>query len=123
MKVVPRSYLYGELVAKHEFREEYDSLLSALGSIETPLRPQGDFSSSDRPSRPKRHERTIGGERKPFLLPVDQKALNGRIKKVLRADGWRSEPVAAGELAAALPLGLRGDFVRNKVFVEVEFGN
>jgi len=50
--------------------------------------------------------------------------LNASIKRTLRADGWTTEPVASGGLVAGEErLGLRGDFSRNRVFVEVEFGN
>jgi hypothetical protein len=58
------------------------------------------------------------------LLPVDQKALNAAIKSKLKAERWRSEPVASGEEGGTSDLpDLRGDFVRNRVFLEVEFGN
>jgi hypothetical protein len=68
--------------------------------------------------------RGIGGIRKPFLLPVDQSALNHALDDILRSDGWTTQPIASGSFVGGdVPLGLRGDFVRNKVFVEVEFGN
>jgi hypothetical protein len=124
MRIVTVSHLYGEIVAEHGFPTEYDSLLSALGSLDPPLRPLAGFKSSGRPLQPKRHARTIAGQKKPFLLPVDQAALNRHLDETLRTDGWQSQPVASSELiSGAAPLGLRGDFVRNRVFVEVEFGN
>jgi Restriction endonuclease BglII len=50
--------------------------------------------------------------------------MNRQLRDDFRAAGWTKEPVAAGPMAGPdAPLYLRGDFVRNKVFVEVEFGN
>jgi hypothetical protein len=118
------SHLHGDVIAEHSFPLEYDSLIGLIGALEIPLRDAGPFRDTGRPLSPKRHVRSIGGLKKPFLLPVDQGALNGAIKKQLRAEGWSTEPVASGGLVAGDErLGLRGDFARGKVFVEVEFGN
>ena len=119
------SHLHGEVILEHGFPEEYDSLRAALGEVTIPLRPLGEFRSSTRPKQPKRQNRPIGGAKKPFLLPADQTALNAALDNRLRADGWTSQPVAAGDLVGggAAPRKWRGDFFRNDVFVEVEFGN
>jgi hypothetical protein len=117
------SHLHGEVITEHAFPEEYDSFKGGLASLTIPLRPVDGFSSSSRPLRPKRHVRSIGGQRKPFLLPVDQAAMNEAIDTAMRIDGWTSQPIASGGFASNAPLGLKGDFVRNSVFVEVEFGN
>jgi hypothetical protein len=50
--------------------------------------------------------------------------MNLELRTAFRSAGWTKEPVAAGPMAGPdAPLYLRGDFVRNRVFVEVEFGN
>jgi hypothetical protein len=118
-------YLHGETICRHDFPDEAGSLQRVLESLEPPLYLVSEFSESTRPKTPKRQDREIAGHgKKPFLLPVNQTAMNAEIKRSLHGEGWTSEPVAAGPMAGPdAPLGLRGDFVRNRVFVEVEFGN
>lgn len=124
MLIETESHQHGEVILENAFPKEYDSLMGTLGGLTIPLRPLSGFTDSGRPLSPKRHMRSIGGKRLPFILPVDQGALNQELKRVLRHAGWTSEPVASGALAgAATPLGLKGDFHKNGVFVEVEFGN
>jgi hypothetical protein len=124
MQILSASHNHGDIIVEYGFPEEYKSLTSALQSIDIPLRPLGKFSANSRPKEPKRHIRAIEGRRKPFLLPVDQSALNKKIEALLRPDGWEAQPVAAGDFATGPSrLRLKGDFVRNGVFVEVEFGN
>ena len=124
MRIRTASHLHGEVILEHAFPLEYDSLLGTIGGLSIPLRSVGEFRASGRPLSPKRHMRPIGGRRLPFLLPVDQAALNREVDRALRADGWTSQPVASGQMAGVeAPLGLRGDFYREGVFVEVEFGN
>jgi Restriction endonuclease BglII len=118
-------YLHAETICRHDFPDEAESLLGVLESLTPPLYEVGKFSESTRPKTPKRQDREIaGGGKKAFLLPVNQTAMNAAIRRALRGEGWASEPVAAGPMAGPdTPLSLRGDFVRNHVFVEVEFGN
>jgi hypothetical protein len=123
LRIESESHLHGEVIAEHAFPEEHDSLLGVLGGLDIPLRAAGPFTSTGRPLRPKRHTRTIGGSRKPFLLPVDQAEMNKAIDSALRSEGWTTQPIASGSFAAEAPSALKGDFVRNRVFVEVEFGN
>jgi hypothetical protein len=125
MPIQMESHLHGEIILQHGFPKEYDSLTSTLSSLQIPLRPIGEFRATGRPKDPKRHSRKIGGAEKPFLLPVDQGALNKSLETVLRTDGWTAQPVATGELTggAGPPRKWKGDFFRNDVFVEVEFGN
>jgi hypothetical protein len=124
MRIVTASHNHGEVIVRHGFSEEYQSLTSMLSSLSIPLRPIKPFNSNSRPKEPKRHQRAIGGKKRPFLLPVDQGAMNKTIEHLLRIDEWQTEPVAAGEFdTEATPLSLKGDFVKNGVFVEVELGN
>lgn len=118
------SHIQGKVIIEHAFPEEHKSLLGALSSLKIPLRPPRPYSSSGRPKEPKRHQRSIGGRSLPFLLPVDQGQMNKDLAGALRALGWDTQPIARGDMAGgAVPLGLKGDFERNGVFVEVEFGN
>jgi hypothetical protein len=125
MELTFDQYLHGHTICTVDFPLEAESLERALRSLQPPLYEVSGFRLEGRPKIPKRHDREIPGEgRKPFLLPVNQTAMNTAIKRELRTEGWASEPVAAGPMAGPdTPLSLRGDFVRNRVFVEVEFGN
>jgi hypothetical protein len=117
------SHLHGEVIVEHAFPNEFESLWGVLAGLDIPLRAVDMFTSTGRPLQPKRHTRTLAGERKPFILPVDQAALNRSIDAAFRVEGWAVQPIASGSFAAEAPSGLKGDFVRNRVFVEVEFGN
>ncbi len=118
------SHLHGEVIVEHAFPQEHGSILEVLGAAAIPLRPADEFTRSGRPLKPKRHSRAIGGVRRPFLLPVDQAQLNAGLDAAFRPQGWQPQPIAAGAMIGGdTPLGLRGDFVRNRVFIEVEFGN
>jgi hypothetical protein len=124
MRIESDSHQYGEVVIENAFPEEHASLIDAMSSLPIPLRPLKPFTHEGRPREPKRHTRTIAGERLPFLLPVDQAQMNRDLEAVLRRAGWSTQPIAKGNMfGRTAPLGLKGDFVRNKVFVEVEFGN
>jgi hypothetical protein len=124
VRIQTASHLHGEVVLEHAFPREYDSLMGTLGGLSIPLRPVGEFRESGRPLSPKRHMRPIGGRRLPFLLPVNQAALNKQLDSALRSEGWTPQPIASGSMVGEeASLGLRGDFYREGVFVEVEFGN
>ena len=117
------SHLHGETIIRHDFPDEHDSLLDVLGSIPVPLRDFEPFTNTGRKDTPKRQNRRIGRSKRWVMLPIDQGALNKELKARFRADGWSSEPIAAGVAPGSVGSRLRGDFVRNRVFVEVEFGN
>lgn len=124
LTIKSESHLFGETIVEHGFPNQYDSLLEVLGSTEIPLRPSGPFTPKGRPATPKRQTKSIGGKKAFALFPIDQGSLNNHFRDRLRADGWSTEPVAAkpaGGMTAEL--ALRGDFARDGVFVEVEFGN
>lgn len=124
VRILSDSHLHGEVIVEHAFPEEHHSLVEVLSEARIPLRPADEFTRTGRPLKPKRHLRTIGGAKRPFLLPVDQAEMNRALDRALRSKDWDPQPIAAGGLAGSeAPLGLRGDFVRNRVFVEVEFGN
>jgi hypothetical protein len=117
------THIFADVILRSAFPNEYDELLSTLRSIPIPLNPPAPFSDG-RPKVPKRQRKTIRGANKYLLKPVSQKELNEKIAAGLGELGWTSQPVAAREHINGLSTaGLRGDFVKNKVFVEIEFGN
>ena len=124
-RLVHESHMFGGTILEHNFSDEYRDLLEVLSNVELPLRESTPFKETGRPLRPKRQYRSIGGQRKYAMFPVDQGALNEELSRLLRERGWTAEPIAGTDVATAKLLGpgLKGDFVKNDVFVEVEFGN
>ncbi len=117
------SHLHGRLIVQHAFPTVFESLMRVLGGVEIPLRPMKPFSR-DRRSEPKRQAIGPRASRRFMMMPVDQGALNSRLKQAFKREGWRGEPPADPKFIEGTgALNLRGDFVREKVFVEVEFGN
>jgi Restriction endonuclease BglII len=122
MEIRSESHLYGETIVREHFANEYAELLQLLRSSDVPLRAAGPYSVG-RGAPPKRQNRKIGGTTKKILLPADMPALNIAFDRALRANGWRSQPYASDDVFASAGDKSRGDFERNGVFVEVEFGN
>lgn len=123
MRLESSSHLHGELVAEHRYASEHQSLLRALSSLPLLLRNDIEFSEAA-PRTPKRHRKSIAGRAAFHLLPVSQSKLNKSIESALVADGWERQPRVTGNLSTDEgKLNLKGDFAKNGVFVEVEFGN
>jgi hypothetical protein len=111
-------------VARGDFEPQWESLLDVLGRLDPPLRPAGPFVATGRPPTPKRQRRTVGGKDAWAMFPIDQPAMNRLLDRQLRASGWHRQPVVADKLVAGpVPSGLLGDFAKDGIFVEVEFGN
>lgn len=124
LSITTESHLFGETIAEHGFPIEHTELLGVLGGIDVPLRAAEPFTPRGRPATPKRQTKSIGGRRAYALFPIDQAALNSELHDRLRSLGWSAEPVAAGQpLGTPADIALRGDFAKEGVFVEVEFGN
>lgn len=119
------SHLHGGTILRHDFTDEYIDLREVLAAVDIPLRSGAEFSTDTRPLKPKRQLKSIGGRKLPALMPADLPALNSALDTSLKARGWDSQPIATDKTMTetAAVLGLKGDFVKNKVFVEVEFGN
>lgn len=119
------SHMFGGTILEHDFTGEYEDLMEVLSTAVLPLRDSTPFDKTSRPARPKRQYRKLAGQRKYSMFPVDQRALNEELSLLLRRRGWKAEPIAGTEAATATLAGpgLKGDFVKNDVFVEVEFGN
>lgn len=124
MNIESASHLHGETIVEHAFPFEYEELLDVFGGVDLPLRPAEPFTATGRPATPKRQMKQIGGQRAHALFPIDQAALNRALHDRLRDHAWLTEPVAAGKpLGTPADVSLRGDFAKEGVFVEVEFGN
>jgi hypothetical protein len=124
LRIAAESHLFGETIVEHGFPRVYDELMDVLGGTELPLRAAEPFTAQGRPATPKRQTKQIGGRRAFALFPIDQAALNHHLDDRLRERGWGAQPIAAGRpLGTPADLALRGDFTKEGVFIEVEFGN
>jgi Restriction endonuclease BglII len=115
---------YADTILRHEFTNTFDELLSALESVDVPLNPAGPFSSvktGSRPKTPKRH--MVNKKHNRYLLkPIAQKEWNAALDKTLRDLHWASQPIAITDTKAK-QTKQKGDFAKDGIFVEVEFGN
>jgi hypothetical protein len=124
MRMRVESHRYAEEVLEARFSAEWDEIREVLGTLSAPLRPAGPYSRHGRPKTPKRQLRTFGGRLANILLPIDQSAMNERIDAGLVERGWTRQPwVLVDRDGRPIDTHLRGDFEKNGVFVEVEFGN
>lgn len=115
---------YADTILRHEFTHTFEELLSALKSVDIPFNPSGPFSSvkvGSHPKTPKRHE--VNKKHNRFLLkPIAQKEWNAKLDKTLRDLNWTSQPIAITDTKAK-QTKQKGDFAKDGIFVEVEFGN
>lgn len=124
MRLSVESHRYGADVLEARFRTEWNEIRDVLGNLNVPLRAAGPFTRHGRPKTPKRQMRAFGGQRANVLLPVDQSAMNVRIDAGLVGLGWGRQPyILVDQDGQPIDTRLRGDFEKNRVLVEVEFGN
>lgn len=117
------AYLSGDIIIKYGFGSIHAELIDALTAVkvEDCLNPSEPFSAESRKMVPKRQAWKKGNPRQA-LRPISQKLMNEAIENELRARGWKTQPVADEKKEGKLP-NFRGDFFKNGIFVEVEFGN
>ena len=123
-KLTFEKHAFADTILKHKFEQEYDELIGTIADIDLPLSPTGPFKPNGRYSVPKRQKKGTGTNAKYVLKPISQSEWNKRLDERLRKLGWHPQPIAAGHSQAQeQESGLIGDFAKNGVFVEVEFGN
>lgn len=124
MRMRVESHRYAEDVLEARFEREWDEIRQVLGTMDVPLRAAGPYTRHGRPKTPKRQMRVFGGRHANVLLPVDQSVMNQRIDESLVALGWTRQPwILVDHDGQPIDTHLRGDFEKDGVFVEVEFGN
>jgi len=124
MRMRVESHRCASDVLEARFQVEWDEVRDVLGSLQVPLRPAGPYTRDGRPKTPKRQMRKFGGHRSNVLLPIDQSAMNERIDAALVHLGWTRQPwILVDRDGQPIDTHLRGDFEKNGVFVEIEFGN
>jgi hypothetical protein len=121
--LIPQGHRDADAILEGRFSTLWGELRDTLAEISPPLRPSEPFTSGLRPDTPKRHK--VRAKPPVYrMLPIDQSALNGVIDVRLGALGWTSQPYALEPVTGGtLPTFLQGDFAKESVFVEVEFGN
>jgi hypothetical protein len=121
--LIPQGHRDADTILEGRFSALWSELRETLADISPPLRASEPFTMGRRPDTPKRHK--VRNSPPTYrMLPIDQSALNVEIDGRLRKLGWTSQPYALEAVTGAkLPTFLQGDFAKQTVFVEVEFGN
>jgi hypothetical protein len=121
--LIPQGHRDADAILEGRFSALWGELRDTLAEISPPLRPFEPFTAGQRPDTPKRHK--VRASPPTYrMLPIDQSALNLEIDGRLRGLGWTSQPYALEAVTGGrLPTYLQGDFAKQSVFVEVEFGN
>jgi hypothetical protein len=121
--LIPQGHRDADAILDGRFSGLWGELRDTLTDISPPLRASEPFTTGRRPDVPKRHK--VRADPPTYrMLPIDQSALNLEIDRRLRALGWTSQPYALEAVTGGhLPTYLQGDFAKQSVFVEVEFGN
>lgn len=117
------SYRYADAVLKHDdFRESLDEIYLALTQTAVPLLPAGTFSGPAGKKMKKRERPNDSG--RFMFLPVSQKKLNDNIDAEFRARHWEAQNrIVSSDNQFGLSTGLKGDFKKGRLHVEVQFGN
>jgi hypothetical protein len=105
MNLTTSSYRFGsEVLDSEQFRQLKRDIVEILTAMKVPLL-----------SSPKTRKR----DNKQMVFTTDQKALNIRLDEAFRARGWQCQPpVTADEVT-----GIKADYKKDRVQVEVQFGN
>lgn len=118
-------YRYADAMLLHpDFAQAKGELIDILTKAPVPLlKPE---SVGDRKKgvkvRKRKARKTDPGDRY-FFLPVDQKALNAYLDQEFRLRGWELQPLIVGQQTNGPETGLRGDYKKGSLQVEVQFGN
>jgi restriction endonuclease BglII len=119
-------YRFADSVLNHpSFRAAKDDVLRILKEAPTPLLNPDELDPRQGGVKRRRRKalRGASGDR-VFLLPVDQVALNVHLDKAFQEAGWAMQPpiVSPGKTGGPTT-GLKGDFKKGRLQVEVQFGN
>ncbi len=119
-------YRFADAVLEHSsFKGVKDEVLTILANASVPLL---DPDNPDAKSGGVKHRKRKGlkADTRPrwFFLPVDQKALNVYLDEEFKRAGWTLQPPVVNETTVAgQETRLRADYKKNRVQVEMQFGN
>lgn len=124
MKLEYLSYRFADAVLQHSFPEEYREVVEILTAAPVPLLHPAKDPRQGGVKRRKREPRKGDAGPRYFFLPVDQVSLNSHLDGEFTPPkrGWEYHPlVVEGE--GGPQTGLKADYRKNRVQVEVQFGN
>jgi hypothetical protein len=117
-KLLP--YRYADAVLHHhDFMEAYREIEKVIAETTVPLLLPNTLGKGG-------VKRRTRGSKKDrfFFLPVDQKKLNAELDRRFTELGWQNQPLIVGKEQTAGPdTGLKGDFKKGRLHIEIQFGN
>lgn len=126
MRLELYSYRYADAVLEHpDFRRAKKELFQILAGAEPPLSdPTNPDGKSGGVKRRRREPLSGSSGARYFFLPVDQKRLNAQLDEKFKAAGWAYHPNVVDPTRTGGPsTGLKADFKKGRLQVEVQFGN
>ena len=126
MKLRYFDYRYAEAVLEHpRFSTSKKEILDVLGNAPVALLDPVELDPrrggvKKRSRRPRQRDQGT----RYFFLPVNQKALNADLDREFERRGWELQPAIVSRNRSAGPeTGLKGDYKKGRLQVEVQFGN
>ncbi|MEX2237968.1 MAG: BglII/BstYI family type II restriction endonuclease [Dehalococcoidia bacterium] len=126
MKTIFLDYRFAEAVLDDpRFEGAKGEIVSVLQEASVPLLDCTQLDAR-RGGVKRRERRALAGDttKRYFYLPVDQKQLNRDLEAAFVVKGWATKPPIVPPGRSGGPgTGLRGDFKKGRLHVEVQFGN
>jgi len=127
LKLKIHSYRYADAVLEHkDFRAAKAEIMRILKNAPVPLfDPSEPNPKKGGVKRRKREAKKGSSDDRYFFLPINQKALNKYLdEKFAGTHGWQTQPQIVGpEKLGGPDTGLKGDFKKGRLQVEIQFGN
>ncbi len=120
------NYRYAGAVLDHpDFKESKDEIVKVLKETTVPLLNPEQINPKQGGVKRRGRNPLRGSDLERFLfIPVDQKRMNADIDNRFKALGWQLQPsIVAKDNDAGPKTGLKGDFKKGRLQVEIQFGN
>jgi hypothetical protein len=120
------AYRYADAVLDHRsFRDAKKEIEQVICNAPIPLLdPENPNPKTGGVKFRKRKSLRSGGGDRYLFLPVDQKALNTHLDREFVRLEWEPQPTIVSEEVGKGPeTGLKGDFKKGRLQVEIQFGN
>jgi hypothetical protein len=125
-KIDEYPYRFADAVLKHsdEFKTSYKEIVAILQNADTPLLDPSKILKEGGVKQRGRKKRKGDDKKRFFLLPVDQISLNLNLDSEFKNYAWDIQPkVVPEELKWGPKTGLKADYKKGRLQVEVQFGN
>jgi hypothetical protein len=126
MKLHYFDYRYAEAVLDHiAFRAAKTEILDTLENAPVPLLSPAELDPRRGGVKRRKRDPRRGDPGPRYLFfPVDQKALNAHLDKEFKQREWELQPPIVNRDRGGGPeTGLKGDYKKGRLQVEVQFGN